>query len=332
MSDVEDDQRFVDIHFEITTGAAKAHRHIVSHDLYSDHGQRLSLCRIHFAGHDRRARLVGWNNELSETGSRPARHQSNVIGNLVERHRQRPERTGKLYQVIVSTLHRELVRCADEGQARKLRNFGSSRFPESRSCIDAGPNCCAAEREAIHPFHCILNSIEIVGEHAVIARPLLSKCEWRSVLHMSAADLDRVFPLLSLGCDRIAQGLHRTYQSVFHIHCRRNVHRGGERVIRRLRHVYVIVGMDRRLASKRRPRELATPVGNDLVHVHVELGPASRHPDVQREHVFVLAGKDLVASVHDEPVTLVIEPLPGMVGIGGAFFQRRVCCDHLPWD
>src|SRR5882672_6950870 len=90
--------------------------------------------------------------------------------------------------------------------------------------------------------------------------------------------------------------------------------------------------MDRSFASKRRARELATPVGNDLVYVHVELCPASRHPDVQREHVLVLARENLIASLHNESVTLVIEPLPGMVGIGGAFLQRGIGCDHLPRD
>src|SRR5882672_10511722 len=82
---------------------------------------------------------------IGEPGSRPARHQPNVIGNLVERHRQRSQRAGKPYQVIVGSLHRELVRCADERQARELRNFASRRFPESWSCIDSGTNGCSTE-------------------------------------------------------------------------------------------------------------------------------------------------------------------------------------------
>src|SRR6266404_3862028 len=90
--------------------------------------------------------------------------------------------------------------------------------------------------------------------------------------------------------------------------------------------------MDRRLASKGCACELATAVGDDFVHVHVELRPASRHPDMQWEHVVVLARENLIASLHNEPVTLVIEPLPGMVGIGGAFLERGVRGDHLPRD
>src|SRR6266404_4632259 len=90
--------------------------------------------------------------------------------------------------------------------------------------------------------------------------------------------------------------------------------------------------MDRRLASKGCACELATAVGDDFVHVHIELRPASRHPDMQWEHVLVLARENLIASLHNESVTLVIEALPGMVGIGRAFLQRGVRRDHLPWD
>src|SRR5712671_7326288 len=94
----------------------------------------------------------------------------------------------------------------------------------------------------------------------------------------------------------------------------------------------MIVGMDRRLASNRCPCELATPVGDDLVHVHVELRPAASHPDVQRKHVVVLARENLIAGLDNESEALVIETLPGMVGHGRAFLQCGVSGDHLSWD
>src|SRR5215472_5201110 len=43
MSNVKNDQGLVDVHFQITTGAAKAHSHIIGHHLHGDHGQRLAL-------------------------------------------------------------------------------------------------------------------------------------------------------------------------------------------------------------------------------------------------------------------------------------------------
>src|SRR5262245_54449029 len=90
--------------------------------------------------------------------------------------------------------------------------------------------------------------------------------------------------------------------------------------------------MDRSLAPERRAGELATPVGDDLVHVHVELRPAASHPDVQWKHIVVLAHENLIACPHNELEALVIEALPGMVGDGRAFFQCGVSRDHLSWD
>src|SRR6266478_8370128 len=94
----------------------------------------------------------------------------------------------------------------------------------------------------------------------------------------------------------------------------------------------MVVGMDRRLTSKRCACELATPVGDDLVYVHVKLRPAASHPDVQRKHVVVLARENLIAGLHNESEALVIETLPGMVGNCRAFLQCSVSGDHLSWD
>src|ERR1700722_13932270 len=94
----------------------------------------------------------------------------------------------------------------------------------------------------------------------------------------------------------------------------------------------MIVWMHRRLAGERRPGELAAPVGDHLVHVHVELGAAARHPDVQWEHVVMLAAQDLVADLNDQSMRSVVETLAGMVGIGRSLLQDGVGGDHLPRD
>ena len=140
------------------------------------------------------------------------------------------------------------------------------------------------------------------------------------------------FHSLGLRRDRIVQRLHRRYQSLFHVDRRRDVHRGGERIVGGLRHVDVIVGMNRRLAPERRAGELAAAVGNHLIHVHVELRAASRHPDMQRKHVLMLAGEDLVTGLNDQLVPLVVEPPAGVVGIGGGFLQSGVRGNHLARD
>src|SRR5208337_109292 len=63
--------------------------------------------------------------------------------------------------------------------------------------------------------------------------------------------------------------------------------------------MYMVVGVHRRLAAQRSTRELAAAVGYYLVDVHVELGAAAGHPHMQRKHVVMLPGQDLVAGLHD---------------------------------
>src|SRR5258706_13998737 len=90
--------------------------------------------------------------------------------------------------------------------------------------------------------------------------------------------------------------------------------------------------MNRCLAPERCACELAATVRDHFVDVHVELGAAARHPDMQREHVVMLAGENFVASLNDQLVTLIVEPLSGMVRSGGGFLQGVVGGDHFSGD
>ena len=90
--------------------------------------------------------------------------------------------------------------------------------------------------------------------------------------------------------------------------------------------------MDRLVAAQRCASDLAAAVGDHLVDVHVELGAAPGHPDMQRKHVVVLAGEDFVAGLDDQCISPIVEPLVGMIGNGSGFFQRGVGSDHLARD
>ena len=86
VGDVEDHQRLVNVHFEIAARAAETHRDVIGHDLHSDHGEGFTLGGVDLAWHDRRARLVFRDRQFGKSGARPARHQANVIADLVEGH------------------------------------------------------------------------------------------------------------------------------------------------------------------------------------------------------------------------------------------------------
>ena len=87
--------------------------------------------------------------------------------------------------------------------------------------------------------------------------------------------------------------------------------------------------MDRRVASKGSASELGAPIGDHFVDVHVELGAAARHPDVQGKHVVMLACQDLVTDLNDQLVALIVQPLAVMVRDGGGLLQCGVGRDHL---
>src|ERR1700719_5121837 len=53
--------------------------------------------------------------------------------------------------------------------------------------------------------------------------------------------------------------------------------------------------MHRRVAAQRRAGDLGAAVRDHFIDVHVELGATARHPDVQREHIVMLASEDFVA-------------------------------------
>src|SRR6516162_5901505 len=86
------------------------------------------------------------------------------------------------------------------------------------------------------------------------------------------------------------------------------------------------------MTSKRSARELTTPVGDHLVHVHVELSTASGHPDMQGKHVVMLTVEDFVTGLNDQLVALIVKPFAVVVRNGGGFLQSGVGRDHLARD
>ena len=87
--------------------------------------------------------------------------------------------------------------------------------------------------------------------------------------------------------------------------------------------------MDGVLASECRPGELAAPVREDLVDIHVELGPASAHPHVQRELIRMSAGKNFVRNSDNQVLFAVSEDPEPVVDLGRGFFQHRISRNQL---
>src|SRR5258706_12463229 len=83
------------------------------------------------------------------------------------------------------------------------------------------------------------------------------------------------------------------------------------------------------LAAERCAGKLAAAVRNDLVDVHVELGAAARHPNMQRKHVAMAASEYFVTDARDQRVNLIGQPAISVVRGGSRTFYHRVGSDHF---
>ena len=157
-----------------------------------------------------------------------------------------------------------------------------------------------ADSQIVKPVQRLVQPFDVAIEQTGPAAEFLSKGQWDGILQMGAANLHDIFKFLRLGCDRIAHRLDRRNQRVLHPLRRSNVHCRWKGVVRRLRHVDVIVRMYRLLRSHFAARNLNRTIRDDLVHVHVGLRAAAGLPNAQRKLVIQLTGNDFVGSFDDE--------------------------------
>ena len=111
-------------------------------------------------------------------------------------------------------------------------------------------------------------------------------------------------------------------------HCR-DVHRGRVHVVRRLALVDVVVGMDEPFLPALAAEELAGPIRQHLVHVHVGLRAAARLPHRERKLAIVLARDHLVGRLDDGLGLLGVEQLQVEVHLRSRPLHPRERLDQL---
>ena len=108
----------------------------------------------------------------------------------------------------------------------------------------------------------------------------------------------------------------------------RDVHRGGEDVVRGLAAVAMVVRVHRRLAAAPAPEPLVGEAGDDLVGVHVRLRARTGLPDDERELVVVAAVDHLGGRGGDGLGHLRIEPAEILVHQGGRLLDEAEGVDE----
>ena len=99
--------------------------------------------------------------------------------------------------------------------------------------------------------------------------------------------------------ERVPELADRRQQAVHGHRGGRDVHRGRKRVVGRLRHVDVVVRMNRLFAAETSAADFDGAVGDDLVGVHVGLRAAAGLPDFQGEMLVPSPGDDFVGRLCD---------------------------------
>jgi len=195
----------------------------------------------------------------------------------------------ELHQRVMRALYREFVRRTDEGQARvSLAISAAAASAKPGAALIPVPTAVAAEGQAVNALEGVVDPLKIIRQHAGVTRPFLplnvigvASCMWVRPI------LTTVIPLICLGgkslrAEAFTDGTRRCVTftaAAMYI-------ADGKTVVRGLRHVDVIIGMNRLLAAERAcPARLAASVRDHFVHIHVELGAAAGHPDVKRENM-----------------------------------------------
>ena len=82
---------------------------VVTDDLSGDHHHRLADDRIDLPGHDRRTRLHGGQVQLAQPRTRSRAHPPEVVRDLQEADRDRPEGPARLEEGVLRPLRLEMV-------------------------------------------------------------------------------------------------------------------------------------------------------------------------------------------------------------------------------
>ena len=193
----------------------------------------------------------------------------------------------------------EFVRRGDEGQLGHLGDLGSEQLGKLRMGVQPGADRGAALGELIEPVQRLLDPLHAVRNLRRVAAELLAEGQRCRVLQMGAADLENVLERLCLVLQRLIELRQRWVEPVGELERRRDMHGGREGIVGGLAEIDVIVGMDRVLGAELAAEELACPVGDHLVQIHVRLRARAGLPHEQREMRIVPAFDHLVGCRHD---------------------------------
>ena len=298
LQDVPRHDGLEDVELEVALRAGEADRRVVAEHLGGDHRHGLALGRVDLARHDGRARLVLGDDQLADAVTRTRRVPTHVVRDLHEGVGQDAQRARNQHQRVVRAQGGEQVVGLLELDARLLGDLLRGELAELRVSVQAGAHGGATDGQLARTRVRVLDAVEGEVDLSNPAGDDLAQADRGRVLQVGAAHHDDVVELLGLLVQGVAQLAH-TRVHVVQLGDDRDVHGGGEGVVRGLAAVHVVVGVHGGLGAHGAAREFDGAVGDNLVGVHVRLRARAGLEDDQREVVVELTGDDLVAGLRD---------------------------------
>ena len=137
-----------------------------------------------------------------------------------------------------------MVASLGQGQAGFLSQQFNDAGGEALGGVDAGTNRGAAQGDFGNTGQGGVDALNTVAHLGCVARELLAQGYGGGVHQVGAAGLDNVFELHSLALQGLGQVFQRRDQVLEQGLGRGHMHGGGEDIVRRLRGVHVVVGVD----------------------------------------------------------------------------------------
>jgi hypothetical protein len=173
----------------------------------------------------------------------------------------------------------------------------------------------------LQPFDAVIDLRRIAAE-------FLPQSEGSGVLHMRTPDLEHILKRLSLFFERLVESGKRWVEPVGDFFGGRDVHRRGEGVVGGLAEIDVIVGVNRGLGAELSTENLAGPIRDHLVQVHVGLGAGAGLPNHQGKMTVKLAVHDFVRRGGDRLRQGLVQAPELQIGQRGGLFQQRHGADQ----
>ena len=292
------DHRLHDVKLELAVLHAERHREIMRDRLIARLIEHLGDHGIDLARHDGGTGLPLRQLEFRQAAARAARHEAEVVRHLDEHERRRLERARHLGEDI------RIVRRVDEvlrrhiALPRDLRELLAHERDIRGLRVESRTDGRAAHVDDMEALLCLLDAPHAAPHGGRIGAHLLTERDGHGVLQMRAPHLEDVLVGLRLPLELRCEAVERRAQPR-RFAAQADLDGRGEYIVRRLRHVRVVVRRDDVIAAARLAEQLERAVREHLVHVHIDRRARAALDRVERELVEELAREDLVRRAHE---------------------------------